>query len=148
MGLADYQPETRAITLKGGSFSVKGLSLVDFAALVNKHLPDLEAIYELGSQVMAGRTELTEDDLTKLAIAFTEQAPGFAANLIACASGDTSEKAVAGASALPFPVTVKTLVDIAELTFDEVGGIKKAWESVAGLLKKNQLTIPQPTPEP
>lgn len=141
MGLADYQPETRVIQLgKGGSFVVKGLSLTEFTTLIRHHLPDLEAIFDLGVQVTGGKADLTEDDLSRLAIAFAEQAPGFVSNLIALASGETGEKAVKAAGSLPFPLQVKTLVDIAELTFDEVGGIKKALESVAGLLKSNRMT--------
>lgn len=135
MGLADYKPETRVISLKGGSFDVKGLSLEDFAKLVNHHLTDLEALFDLGSSALSGKTDLSEDDIIKLAVSFVEQAPGFAANLIALAAGDTSEAGMTAAASLPFPVQVKTLVDIAEITFDEVGGIKKAMESVAGLLK-------------
>lgn len=139
MGLADYQPETRVIVVKGGSFTVKGLSLTEVTTLIRYHLPDVEAIFDLGSEVMGGKADITEDDLRRLAIAFAEQAPGFMANLIALASGDTSEKAINGAQSLPFPIQVKALVDIAELTFDEVGGIKKAMESVAGLLKSNKV---------
>lgn len=142
MGLADYQPETRVISLKGGSFSVRGLSLEAFTTLVRQHLPDLEAMWNLGSEVLSGRTELTQDDLTMLAITFAEQAPGFTANVIALASGDTSEKAIEGARSLPFPVQVQTLVSISELTFDEVGGIKKALESVAATLAKTKGSLP------
>lgn len=139
MGLADYQPETRVIPFKGGSFTVKGLSLNEFTTLIRYHLPDVEAIFDLGSQVMAGKTDLTENDLRTLAIAFAEQAPGFVSNLIALATGDTSEAAIKAAGTLTFPTQVKALVDIAELTFDEVGGIKKAMESVAGLLKNSKV---------
>jgi len=137
MSLADYQPETRVVQLKGGSFLVKGLALTEFTTLIRHHLPDIEALFALGSNVLSGKTELTEDDLTKLAVTLSEQAPGFVANLIAVAAGETDEKAIENAGRLPFPVQVKTLVDIADLTFSEVGGVKKALESVAGLLQSN-----------
>lgn len=144
MGLADYQPETRVIQLKGGSFAVKGLSLTDFTTLVRHHLPDLEAIVDMAAKTMDGKVDLTEDDIGRLAVVFAEQAPGFVANLISLASGETDEKAVENAYKLPFPVQVKALVDIAELTFDEVGGVKKAWESVAGLLKSKKMPVIPP----
>jgi hypothetical protein len=140
MGLADYQPETRVIQLKGGSFAVKGLSLVEITTLIRYHLPDVEAIVDLGLNVVDGKADLTEDDLSRLAITFAEQAPGFVANLIALASGETDERSLQNAARLPFPVQVKTLINIAELTFDEVGGVKKAMESVAGLLKTKNPT--------
>ncbi len=140
MGLADYQPETRVIPVKGGSFEVKGLSLTDFTTLVRYHLPDLEALYALGADVMSGKTELEEGDITSLAVAFCDQAPGFVANLIALAAGEAdNKKAIESAFKLPAPLQVKVLVDIADLTFMEVGGVKKGLESVAGLLKKNPL---------
>ena len=134
MALADYRPEHRVFSLKGGSFTVKGISLTEFTTLIRHHMPDLEAIFDLGSQVLAGKTELTEDDVTQLAIAFAEQAPALAANVIALASGEEGEKAVSGARALPFPVQVDVIVAIVGLTFDEVGGVKKALGSIAGLL--------------
>lgn len=141
MSLADYKPETRVIPFKGGSFEVRGITLNDFTALVRTHMPDLEAIFDLGSNVVGGKTELDDDDLTKLILAFTEQAPGLVANLIAMSAGETDEKSVANAMILPFPVQVKTLFEIADLTFSEVGGVKNAVESVAGLIKKNPMAL-------
>lgn len=144
MALADYQPESRVISFNGGSFTVKGLSLNDVTTLIRYHLPDLEAIFALGSDVMGGKTELTEDDLTRLAVAFAEQAPGFVANLIALAAGESNNPAAIDAAyKLSAPLQVQTLVAIADLTFAEVGGVKKGMESVAGLLKKAPV-IPQP----
>lgn len=131
MALADYQPETRVIPFSGGSFTVKGLSLSDITTLVHHHLPDLEALFDLGSEVIGGRTELSEQDVSSIAIALVEQAPGFVANLIALASGEHADpKAISAAGNLPFPLQVVTIVDIADLTFSEVGGIKKAFALV------------------
>lgn len=143
MALADYRPETRAILVGGSSFDVKGLSLTEFTTLVKHHLPDLEAVFDLGSATLKGKADLTESDITKLAMAFADQAPGFVANVIALASGEKGEKAVDAAYTLPFPVQIKALVAISELTFSEVGGVKKAMESVAGLLTKMNLSLPK-----
>ena len=141
MSLADYQPETRVIPFKGGSFEVRGITLNDFTSLVRTHMPDLEAIFDLGSNVIGGKVELDDDDLTKLVLALVEQAPGLVANLICLAAGETSEKAVANAAVLPFPTQVKALFEIADVTFSEVGGVKNAVESVAGLIKKNPMAL-------
>lgn len=136
MGLADYKPPTRVIEVSGGSFQVKGLSLTEFSVMVQHHLPDLEAIFDLGMSVADGKADLDESDVTKLAVAFAKEAPGFVANLIALASGEADdERTIEAARALPFPTQVKALVEIANLTFAEVGGIKKGMESVVGLLK-------------
>lgn len=136
MALVDYQPETRVIPFKGGSFAVKGLSLSDITNLVRYHLPDLEALFEIGDKALGGKVDITEEDVGKIALAVAEQAPGFMANLIALAAEESSEEGIQAASKLPFPVQVMTLVTIADLTFSEVGGVKKALESVAGLLKQ------------
>lgn len=137
MSLADYQPETRVIPFKGGSFDVRGITLNDFTALVRTHMPDLEAVFELGSNVLGGKTELDDNDLTRLAVALCEQVPGLVANVILLASGESGEKANAAARSLPFPTQVRALFEIADITFAEVGGVKNAVESVAGLIKKN-----------
>lgn len=140
MGLADYQPETRVIPFKGGSFEVRGITLNDFTSLVRTHMPDLEAIFDLGSNVIGGKVELDDNDLTQLILALVEQAPGLVANLICLAAGETDDKAVENAAHLPFPIQAKALFEIADVTFSEVGGIKNAVESVAGLMKNNQET--------
>lgn len=142
MSLAEYQPEARVVPFKGGSFTVKGLSLMDITTLIRHHLPDIEALFDIGISTLEGRTDLTQEDLTRIAIAVAEQAPGFVSNLIGLAAGETSEKAIAAAASLPFPTQIKALVEIADITFAEVGGVKNAVESVAGLLKKNQISMP------
>lgn len=133
MSLVGYQPVTREIALGGeSSFHVKGLSLTDFTTLVNHHISDLEALFDIGARVMGGKAEIEPDDITRVAISLCEEAPGFAANLIALASGEEDlDAAVAAASSLPFPTQLKALSDIADLTFAEVGGIKKAMALVA-----------------
>lgn len=144
MSLADYQPERRVIPIGKTSFTVTGLSLGHITSLVRTHLDDLDALYEIGSSVIGGKADVSEQDLTKIAVAVAEQAPGFVANLIALAAGEYNGPAINNAHSLPFPTQVKTLIEIAELTFAEVGGVKKGLELVAELLKKNQLES-QPT---
>lgn len=140
MALADYQPESRVINFKSGSFQVFGLGLNEVTTLVRTHLPDLEALWELGDAVLAGKADFGESELAQIASAFADQAPGFVANVIALASRETDEHgnvleaAITAASKLSIGLQVHALMAIGEVTFAEVGGIKKAWESVAGLL--------------
>lgn len=134
MPLAGYQPESRVVQLSGGnSFSVRGLSLNDFAVLIRTHLPDLEGVFDLFQNVET----LTAERLEPLAVSVISQAPGFSANVIALAAGEGD---ASDAERLPFPVQVKALLDIGELTFSEVGGVKKSLEMIAALLKKTELT--------
>lgn len=128
MALADYKPERFEFALKGGSFHVEGLSLESFAILIRTHLPDLDAIFDLFQQGEG----LDREGVTTLVTAVVSQMPGLAANLIALASGE--QDATANAARLPGPVQVEVLNKIVELTFSEVGGVKKSLEAIASLL--------------
>lgn len=128
MPLAGYQPEQREISLANGSFHVRGLSLNDMAVLMREHFPDLEAVFDL----FQGAEKMQPDQWEGLALSVISNAPGFAANVIALAAGEGSAE---DAARLPAPVQLKALTQVGELTFTEVGGVGKAWEIVAGLLK-------------
>lgn len=138
MGLADYKPLTRDFVLKGGSFSVEGLSLEMLSSLVRTHLSDLERLFELTGSVLKGKTEIDESNLEEVALVLAKELPALVSSVIAHASGDTSEAAVAAAAKLPFPVQVDVITAIGSLTFEEVGGIKKFVELIKTLVTKAQ----------
>ena len=131
--LADYTPQRRVIELKVGSFEVRGLTLDDITTLVTEHLPTMEAVFDTAQNNFAGKAEITNEDMVGVAVELAQEAPGFVAELIARAADEPGE--IAKARSLPAPIQIKALVEIAELTFEEVGGVKNAFESVAGLLK-------------
>ncbi len=129
MPLAGYKPESKTISVgAGNSFDVKGLSLMDLATLIRVHMPDMEAVFDLVSGVEVQAI----DELQPVVIAIVSQAPGLAANVIALAAGEGD---ASDAEKLPAPIQVQALVEIGHLTFAEVGGVGKAWEMVADLLK-------------
>lgn len=131
MPLAGYQPEQRVIPINASnSFTVRGLGLNDIAVLVREHFPDLHTLFDLFNTV----GDLEPERLRPLIISVVSQAPGFAANVIALAAGEGD---ASDAERLPIPVQIQALMDIGQLTFTDVGGIKKAMEVVAALLKKN-----------
>lgn len=134
MALSDYKPESREIVIGGNSFHVEGLSLDHVAVLIRAHLPDLEALFELFQHA----EKITPQSIQAVVTSIVSQAPGFAANVIALASGEAD--ATANAAKLPFAKQIEALSAIGELTFTEVGGVKKALESVAGLLGQMNLT--------
>lgn len=137
MSLANYTPPSRTVSLGGdNSFNVSGLSLQSIEILVRTHLPDVEELFEL---FMDGGN-FTTDDLNRLALTLATRAPGFTANVIALGAGETD--ATANAARLPFPIQLQALAEIAELTFAEVGGIKKFVETVAGLLSSMKIKVP------
>lgn len=139
MSLASYTPETR--DLKAGDkviCQVTGLSLSHIEILIRTHLEDIEALFDL---FMTGGGNFENDDLKKLGVSLATNAPGFVANVIALASGE--KDAQAGAARLPMPVQLQAMSDIMELTFTEVGGIKKFMETVASLLGSVRGKMPQ-----
>jgi len=139
MSLASYTPETREVPLgRGNTFSVSGLSLQHIEILVRTHLEDIEALFDL---IADGAGNFEPDDLKKLAISLATRAPGFVANVIALAAGE--HDATANAARLPMPVQIQAIHDIGELTFTEVGGIKKFMETVAALLGTMSATMPK-----
>lgn len=134
MSLADYQPERCEIKLKGGSFHVEGLSFESFAILVRTHLPDLEAVIELFQK----GENVSSEDIGSVVFAVVSQMPGLAANVIALASGE--QDATKNAARLPAPVQIDVLMKIVDLTFNEVGGVKKSWGAIASLLTMTKET--------
>lgn len=133
MPLAGYQPERRQIVLSGdNSFFVRGLSLTDLSVLIREHMPDMHAVFELFQSL----DTLKPDELTPVVMSITSQAPGLAANVIALAAGEGD---ASDAARLPAPVQVQAILEIAHLTFTEVGGVGKAMEMIAALLKTTKL---------
>jgi hypothetical protein len=136
MALAEFKKQTRTFDLKGGSFTVEGLSFDKFATLIREHLSDVEAVFNLVDSIRNGTTDLTETDVEKIIIAAAEEAPGLVTNIIVLASGEEGPEAINGARNLPLPVQLEVILTVVDLTFSEVGGIKKAWETITSFLKK------------
>lgn len=133
MPLAGYQPARRAIEIGTDSFHVKGLGLSDISILVREHFPDLDAVFDL---FQAGSADLNIEQMQKLAMVVVSQAPGLAANIIALAAGEGD---ASDAEKLPAPVQVKALIEIGDLTFQDVGGPKKGLELIVALLNKTEI---------
>lgn len=130
MSLADYKPETLPVQLgREQSMEVQGLSLEHLAVLLREHMPDLDAVFDL----FDGVENMPQGAGQQLAMTLISQAPGLVANVIALAANqpEHAEKA----AMLPAPVQIDALMKIGELTFTEVGGVKKFLEHIAALLK-------------
>lgn len=133
MSLAQYQPPSRDVPLGDTTLHLEGLSLEHVAILVREHLPDLEALFEVFTNAGVKDAE----DFKKVAFALVTQAPGFAANLIALSAGEPD--AAENAMRIPAPTQVDLILAIGDLTFVEVGGVKKALGTIAGLLSAMNL---------
>lgn len=129
MGLASYKPAHHEVTIEGGSFTVKGLSLEAISYLVQYHMPDLEAIFEMFQSV----GNLDDENMRPFVTALVQNAPGLVANVIAVAADEPDN--AKEAAMLPAPVQIDTLLKIGDLTFKDIG-LKKSLETVAALLSK------------
>lgn len=136
MALVAFTPEMREIkTAKGQVLAeVQGLSLEPVATLLRTHLPDLDALVELFTNKESAEAFSTEDWM-KLALPIVTQAPGLVANIIALAANETDASPV---KTWPLSVQIAALVVIFELTFSEIGEVKKAIGIVAALLAKKK----------
>lgn len=147
MSLIAYKRPTREVPLDNSqSFKVHGLSGSDFRMLIESNLDSFEVIFGLFDKTMGmAKTPdaLNNKFLQDAALALVQNVPAFAPAAIALAAdeeGDFVDKLEA-AGRLPMPVQISTLLDIAALTFEEVGGVKKFIEKFKGLM-------PVPTTQP
>lgn len=118
MALADYAPERSNIEYKGKPLAtVRGLNLEDVTVLMRQHLDELRQVYSLvganGGKLLPGETEAT---ILKL----ISDAPALASKIIAIAS-DEPDQAEA-ARRLSMPLQMKILLEVARLTFEDIGG--------------------------
>lgn len=136
--LSDFEPEWRELRFRGGSFRVRGLSLEDISVMVRHHLTDFQTMYET---IVADAAV----DRTQTILSFVRDMPDLAAHLIAAAAGE--ETAVGQARKLPFPLQVKAITEVMELTFDDVGGPKNFGPALLKLLGGVGISVPQRTRE-
>lgn len=142
MSLSDFRPERRLIKFKTGSFEVKGLGLDDLSVLIHDHLVDLDKL--MG--VYSDNDEVGSAALVSFAISLTREAPALVALVIALGAGDRS--LVDRARDLPLAIQIGAIRAIGELTFEELGGVKKVGESLREFLVKvapHQETMDSPT---
>lgn len=137
MALADFQPARHEIKLQGGSFHVMGLSLDAISRLVQHHQEDLEGLFDF---LKVADTISRDADMRPLVMALVQKAPGLAANIIALAAGEPESAQQAEKIAAPMQIDI--LMKIGDLTFTEVGGVKKALEMIAALLGQMKVAKP------
>lgn len=133
MSLASYTPERVALQIQEeNTLLLRGVSLSDLSVLIREHMPDLDLIADT---VMAAESwqDINIGDIAQMIVS---QMPGLAANLIALSAEEPAQADVV--QLLPFPTQIDAVLKIAELTFKDVGGIKKSMGVIAGLLKQTK----------
>lgn len=139
MALSDYQPERAAVSFKGGSFEVRGLTFDDLSLLLRAHYNDLEDLVKLYDDSSA--EFLTGRGLDRFVLKLATDAPGLVASVIVLATDTRGDDAEAKARGLPFPLVVDALGKVGKLTFEEAGGLanfmRTAHALLGGLLPPN-----------
>lgn len=130
-GLKKLRLPTAEIEVSGGTFTVRGVSLRDVAVLVRQHGPAMNLLFD---EIKAGR-DITLDAslILRFGKGAIEAAPELVADLIALASGEVDPESRAIAAALPFPVQLETVKQIAMLTFETEDALGKLAETVVGM---------------
>lgn len=117
----------------GGSFTVRGVSFVDIAALVRHHGPALAALFK---EITSGKdVTLNTASIVDLGKRALETSPEIVADLIALASGSPDVESREIARQLTFPVQLDALEKIAKLTFVTEGGLGKLVEAVTRVMQ-------------
>lgn len=146
MSLRSYKPLFTQIKFGNDeSFGVRGLNSQDIAILVETHSDTLDELFRLlGDSFSVKNTdqELVEKFDTKMAqvaLHVAQKTPQFLAAVIALASAENQQdgdfiELMKVAQTLPMPIQVNAVIEIAQLTFHEVGGIKKFISQVSQFL--------------
>lgn len=128
MSLKHIKLPVEEIEFPGGNFAVRGLSLDDISYLVQHHGQRMESLFSDFAQTSG---EITVEAIASFALPLLQAAPEIAADMIACASGDPEDSAIA--RTLPFPTQLDALQKLAGLTFSVSGGPKKLLETVVSM---------------
>lgn len=125
MSFIEFAPQKSTVRASNGSsFDVRGLNVVDFGYLVERHGELLDIWFETG---------ITITDILN-------RAPALVADVIACAADerDQSEKA----ASLPLGLQYRALSEIFRLTFSEVDMGKVTGAFLAGATKSPARNAP------
>ena len=129
--LSAYAPEYADVSLpKGGVLRVRGVSLNDIELLLRAHLNAVETLFALVQGAKVGPE--AGDASARFILSLVQDAPDFAAQIIALAADEPDQAATV--KRLPFPTIVDALTKIGRLTFEEAGGIEGFGNALAALL--------------
>lgn len=131
MGLAGYTPARRTISVNADlSFRVRALTLTDIAAIIEKDLTGLDALFSRHATQMQN-VFANQDADNNLILILVKDAPQIAGHLIALAADEPN--ATEEASKLPVPVMLQAIIDICDITFTDYGGPKKFFGMLVSL---------------
>lgn len=135
MSLRKYKPQTKSLPLGTETIIIRGLSTSTIATLIQSNLEEFGSVFGAVEQVISSTQLDTADDLAiksmeSTIIGLAKSAPNFLSAAIALSVVDEDESGDLGelieiAATIPMPKQVTIMLEILNLTFTEVGGIKK-----------------------
>jgi hypothetical protein len=133
MSLSDLAFDSAVIKVsdeKNGSFSVRGLSLLDITKIVAEHGAMTSIIFnKIVSQAKDQDGGITGADLQTIFMSVIETAPEAVVDLICLAADDFSDKARANTRKLRIGIQVEALDKIIGLTFVGEAELKKLMDT-------------------
>jgi hypothetical protein len=135
MAFADYKPRRVKITFDGGSASVRAISLMDVATIIDSHQ---WAVEQCAARIRAGlevNGQVTEAMLAELTMDLIRESPTLAGNIIALAADESDPASMRAAATLPVTVQLEALLAIGELTFKDLAAVKKLVAGVKMLIR-------------
>ena len=139
MALSDLVFPTATVEVGNGqSLTVNAICFDDLVWLIQK---DQAGIEGLVARIAGGETPeaVAAENLVELMQSF----PKLAAGVIAVACGEVTDGALENARRLPLPVQIVALQEIARLTFEPFGGVKKFAAQTLGALATEGIALPQ-----
>lgn len=142
--LKDLQLPSDTVTMPNGErFAVRGLSVVDIAAIVRNRGPEVKALFARLTGASGGNdpTAINFEDMGELGASLFSIAPEIAVDIVAFGfdAGDPEGRAVA--ARLPFPIQLEAIEKVGKLTFEMEGGVKKVLEIVVRLFKGTRSAV-------
>lgn len=146
MSLAQIKRRSKVVKYQGETgeteIVLNALTLISLTTVLERHIENLDAVWAVWERLSAGDLSFSDRDMGRIIGAMLTEFPHLVADIIAVSSlpAEFSHQelndAVDGARNLDFGTQGEWLYEIYLLTFTEVGGIKKLWGLVAGLLGK------------
>ena len=148
MSLAGYKAPTASVEISGCSFVVKGLSPSTVSTLVRANLPELELVFQKLNDASQG--DFGAMSFESMIVTVADIAPSILTNVIALAVVEDAplETLVEAAQQMSIGAQIVAASAIADLSFVEVGGVKKFIGLVGGMLKAGKNQLPNPTKAP
>lgn len=140
MPISEFKDTREEVEFRGGSFSVRAISLPDVSALIEVHeyvvnniVDKVRARKELFDQARAGENEEAMAEVVSSVITeLIRESPILVANLIAICADEPDQ--MGNVARMPVSVQLDAVSKIAKLTFTDLASVKKLAADVMAIV--------------